>query len=355
MVAFMLRIARPWVWAGVLLLLLAGAACSGDASPYEVGPGESPGESPSQAPAVQPQAATTPFVSGVTPAAQNATALPAQAAGAVQTTAPSAAGIDLCPKEGTLTLLALAENWSAAAGQPGADALRLVKVDFARKTATLLALPPDLWLAGADGGGATLGQIYHSAKDGAQGSQRAKMQAAMSQLAQSMAAGFGYQVEYTLVVNQQTFSDLVDGLGGINVNLEQAIEGGGHSFPAGKQKLDGAAASELLRIYSDPGQAGIQEWSTFKYQRKVLRGLRQASLVPANLPRLPGMALQAYQDVASDLSIGQMFNLVCLATQPGLQVNFVGIGPELIDRQEEQAIYPKVDMLKGFLQLQVGK
>ncbi len=60
-------------------------------------------------------------------------------------------------------------------------------------------------------------------------------------------------IDYYVKVNMESFKDIVNTVGGVNVNNPRAFDYEGYSFPAGEQTLDGKAALAYSRMrYEDP-------------------------------------------------------------------------------------------------------
>jgi polyisoprenyl-teichoic acid--peptidoglycan teichoic acid transferase len=60
-------------------------------------------------------------------------------------------------------------------------------------------------------------------------------------------------IDYYVKVNMESFKDIVNAVGGVNVNNPRAFDYEGYSFPAGPQELDGKAALAYSRMrYEDP-------------------------------------------------------------------------------------------------------
>jgi len=229
---------------------------------------------------------------------------------------------------GSMSLMALGES------QPprGTDAIRLVRVDFDRKTIDILAIPSELWvttpgLSGQGIAGASLNQVYLQGKTSATGDEKAHMLTAVNLFASTLQANFGYLPEHYFVIKEAAFSEYVDALNGVDVVLPVAVDGraqGMGYYPAGLQHLTGAMTLDLVRI------SGASEWDLFNRQQLIIQAIYQSLLTPQNWARLPALVEDIHDDVFTDLSVSQMVQMSCIVDQPGLVVNQEQVGPRLV-------------------------
>jgi len=116
-------------------------------------------------------------------------------------------------------------------------------------------------------------------------------------------------------VNMQTFVKIIDAVGGIDVYLEQPVDGRpiddktenmGY-FNAGQQHLSGEAALRLSRV-----RKKYNDLTRGDNQTLVLCALKKKVTSAEVLPKLPKM-IAAFQDaVQTDLSPAQISQLACL-------------------------------------------
>ena len=197
------------------------------------------------------------------------------------------------------------------------DTLMVAGVNYADQTAALLSFPRDLYVAlpGLADYGITEGRInsayaYGEGYDlpgGGAGSAR-----------DAVTLNFGIRLHRHIVVNFQAFVDLVDALGGVDVDVPVAIyddrfpadEGFGtivFSMPAGLQHMDGITALRYARTRHQDADYG-----RIKRQQQVLLAIRDKALQPDVLFRLPAIAEALYGSVRTDLSLSEMASLLCI-------------------------------------------
>lgn len=117
-----------------------------------------------------------------------------------------------------------------------ADTLMLVHVPADRRTLYVVSINRDLWvdIPGFGGGKINAGLQYGG----------------IDMTTQTVQSLFGITIDHTLMLDFIGFRNLVDGLGGIDVNIPVAFQSThdtGHVFAAGINHLNGQAALELAR------------------------------------------------------------------------------------------------------------
>jgi polyisoprenyl-teichoic acid--peptidoglycan teichoic acid transferase len=87
-------------------------------------------------------------------------------------------------------------------------------------------------------------------------------------------------IDYYVKVNMESFRDIVDAVGGVEVNNPRAFDYEGYSFPAGKQELDGKAALAYSRMrYEDPkGDLGRNDRQRQVITSIIDKGARVSSI-----------------------------------------------------------------------------
>lgn len=195
-----------------------------------------------------------------------------------------------------------------------ADAIRLVRVDFVTPKVTVLEFPRDLWV-----------EIPHIADD-LDGQTHEKLNQAFlygnpgfkywddpsegsGLLALTLNVNFGAQIDHYLTVNMRTFENIINAVGGIDVNIPNEQVARSANLPVGTSHLNGAEALKLARN---------REGGTFERadnQNLVLCALRKKLTSPAIITQIPEL-IEAFQDnIRTDFTPGQISQLACLATQ----------------------------------------
>ena len=199
-----------------------------------------------------------------------------------------------------------------------ADAIRLVRVDFVQPGIRVLPFPRDLYVdipEIAENSSITKGKInqaYFYGNPGFTYYEGAGQGPGL--LAATLELNFGVKTDHYAAVNIQTFSRIVDALGGININLPYAIDGRvprstdpNRYFPAGNQHLNGYRTMLLARMRTQGDLPRIE------IQNLILRALLQRVSSPAMLLRLPDLIVSFHGSVQTDLGSNEVSQLACLA------------------------------------------
>jgi LCP family protein required for cell wall assembly len=199
------------------------------------------------------------------------------------------------------------------------DAIRLVRVDFVTPSVTMLDFPRDLWVEipgisdHYDITHAKLNQAYffgspamgyYDGLDGGPGL-----------AAQTLQLNFSAHVDHYLVMNMQSFENMVDTIGGVDIYLSSVVDmnegqDGANPdkvFAAGYHHLDGAQALAFAR---DRIPTIFQR---ARYQTMILQALEKKLLTPAMIPSWPQVIADFRNAVQTDLSPNELSQLVCLA------------------------------------------
>lgn len=194
-----------------------------------------------------------------------------------------------------------------------ADVIRIMRVDFVEMKANMVALPRDLLVEAPEGrfteaNPMKLNQAYLFGTPGWGGYLGEGIGA--NSLAEVIRFNFGVTPEHYAVVNFDTVINFIDAIGGVEVNLPQAVEDPDPSlgsFPAGPQILSGERALALMRIrtnYSDSFRVSNQTL--------VMKAILYKLMQPSSLVKVPALLDQFSEAFLTDLSIDQIASLgVC--------------------------------------------
>lgn len=195
--------------------------------------------------------------------------------------------------------------------------------------ATLVSFPRDLWVTIPGYGEQRLNVAYPL------GAQSGGPAAGAQLLERTITAAFGLPVDRWARVDFRGFATLVDALGGVAIDVPRTLVDETYPtedygtrrlvIPAGRQRLDGAAALAYVRTRapdSDFGRVGRQQ--------QVLAALREQALTPGGLVRLPRALVALPGAIASDLSARETLALLrTLATLPRDRLRPLVVGPDL--------------------------
>lgn len=230
-----------------------------------------------------------------------------------------------------------------------ADMIRIARVDFVNEKVVVLEFPRDMWvqipdiadnLNGQDHEKLNQAYLYGNpgfgyTNDPAQGP---------GLLARTLALNFGARSDHYAAVNMQTFVNVVNAVGGIDVYLPDAVDGRTAEdlserllFPAGQLHLMGDRALMLARIRIKGGFARAEN------QNRVLCALRDQLVTPKVVEKIPALIKSFQDNVQTDLSPEQISQLACLGAkvEPG-DIRFADFPEDLFDvTREYDAVFGK--------------
>jgi LCP family protein required for cell wall assembly len=199
-------------------------------------------------------------------------------------------------------------------GQGGlgrSDTMLLARVDTTTRQVTALSIPRDTRVALGEHRWGKINAVH--ARGGAA-------------LAARVVAGLtGVPVDYTLETDFAGFRRLVDVVGGIDLNVEQAMDYEDHwaglqiHLRPGMQHLDGERAIEYVRYRKSSRHEGGDgsDLSRIGRQRKFLEALALRAMSGANLVRLPQLVREGQRGLQTDLGAGDLLYLGGLAKEIG--------------------------------------
>ena len=174
------------------------------------------------------------------------------------------------------------------------DTMMVARIDFDNGNVRLLSLPRDMWLAmpasvqdyGVDVGrinqGYYYGELYDLPGGGPQGA------------IDTVALNFGIPIEGYALVNFQSFVNVVDALGGIDIDVPKPIYDARYptdnygyivlEIPAGPQHMDGITALRYARTRHQDN-----DFRRIERQQQVLIAIRDSALDVDVLARVPDL------------------------------------------------------------------
>ncbi len=202
-------------------------------------------------------------------------------------------------------------------GPTHTDSIMLATVDPVSSSAAVLSLPRDLWVEipgfGVDRVNQAyyLGQIYEYPGGG------------QALARETVAATLGIQIDYYVAIDFAAFVEMVDLIGGIEVEVPAAIEDPDYPdncygydpfyIDAGVQRLDGETALRYARTRAtfggDVDRAGRQQQVILGAQQQVM----QLNMIPQLIREAPQIWQTLQTNIRTNLSLDQMIQLALLA------------------------------------------
>ncbi len=201
-------------------------------------------------------------------------------------------------------------------GPSHTDTIMLATVDPVSKSAALFSLPRDLWIEIPGFGVDRINQAYYFG-------QAFEYPGGGPALAQETVESLlGVPVDYYLTVDFQAFVDAVNLIGGLTIDVPEAIVDDTYpdncygydpfSIQVGKQRLDGEVALKYARTRATPGG----DVDRAQRQQAVLLAIREQV---AQLDQLPGLIVQApllwrslQENVTTNLPLQDLLELAML-------------------------------------------
>ena len=207
-----------------------------------------------------------------------------------------------------------------------ADAIRLVRIDFQTQTISVLALPRDLWveIPELEDHGISVGKLNQAYFYGTQGMGYYDGSGFGSGLlALTLQENYGVWIDHYLAVNLNSFAQIINTIGGIDVYLDGDVYKRDHGQPklflkAGSHHLNGKEAEMLARQRIEIGDFG-----RINNQTVILKGIAAKMLTPSGIAAIPDLVNQLKQNVITDLNPDQISQLVCLAGKIDFQEDVI--------------------------------
>lgn len=179
------------------------------------------------------------------------------------------------------------------------DTMLLGHLDVGRRTATLVSIPRDTWIPIPGHGMDKINAAY--AYGGT------KLSAAVV----SKLMG-GVPIDATIALQPAGAAQLVDALGGLNVDVDEDMDYDDNSqqlhihLKKGEQYLTGSQVLGYIRFRHDP----TSDFGRMHRQQQVLRLLMNQLSQPQNWVKLPHLLALARKDVQTDLSNQKLMSLL---------------------------------------------
>lgn len=262
---------------------------------------------------------------------------------------------------GAMTMMMLGEGSPHPNERRGADAIRLLRIDFDRQEVTILSIPANLWvktsiLTGYDS--TTLTQAYFEVKYATAGNDREAIQMASQVVAQALLDNFGFVPDHFMTINEPVFVSLVNTLGGIEVNIPERIDGseeGRGIFEAGRQVLTGKRTLDYIRINQPNDQPKPDEWGRFERQNQILAAIQKEIKKPENAAAMPALIKEFYQLVVTDLNPAQMLALNCMIDSVGDNITMQQVGSDMVTIDSSGHMIPDEAKIRSLIETSINQ
>ena len=265
----------------------------------------------------------------------------------------------ICGNTGTMRMLVIGLTLPTDVEVLGADAIRLVTLDFDQPSATIMSMPARLWVKTPtllDQGveESELAAVYFLAYEGKKlSSERLRHQLATQAVAQTIIDNFGFVPDHYLVVDERTFVEAVDTLGGIEIDLPEAVDGTSEeygTYPAGKQRLDGLRALNFARLFHPSGLEAYDTWGNMGRQKLIVQAILAETMKPQNFTKIPALADDLLRGLVTDLSIKQALDVACMVEAVGQSTQILGLSEEMATWDDNWRLVPDLDAIRQLVQ-----
>ncbi len=157
------------------------------------------------------------------------------------------------------------------------DTIIVASIDQEQNLITMVSIPRDLYVDNKEIGSGRINQIYYNAKRHYSSSLRA-----VDQLKQEVEKIMGVPIHYWARIDFQGFTDIIDALGGVEIQVPNDIydpdypaEGGrpGFQISAGLQTLDGATALKYAR-----SRKSTSDFDRANRQQLIIQAMKDKAL-----------------------------------------------------------------------------
>ncbi len=254
---------------------------------------------------------------------------------------------EVCGTTGSYILLSiLTDITNPDTSMDGAIGFRIIQVDFSRERIIVYAIPPELVLPGANlqtygRTSAMLSDAYDIVYN-VERSNADVLSLASNTIAQMINENLGILASHYMVVDTATVESYVNTMGSMDVKVSGTFVTEEFDLQRGSRKLDGS----LIRKYiTAKNTEKGSEWDRVLRQNDVINAFRVETKRQNPSTFISTFTNQIEDGFASDLNIGQLQQLLCLAnsvesvrfryyTIPQSRLNLVEDGTITINDQQ---------------------
>jgi len=193
------------------------------------------------------------------------------------------------------------------------DTMILVSIDPAANSAAMLSIPRDMWVT-VPGYGENRINVAHYLGD-----LRSYPGGGVALAKRTVWHTLGVPVHYYVRINFSGFEKLVDAVGGLTVDVKEAIHDEAYpdgnygtivvDIPAGIQQMDGVTALRYAR-----SRHGTSDYDRMARQQDVIMAARDKVLsLDIPLSRIPNLIELAGNSIQTDMNIDEVFALADIA------------------------------------------
>jgi len=266
--------------------------------------------------------------------------------------------INSCDQSGVMTTLIVTHDLPSGYGQFGTDTVSFVRVDFSEKTIRVISIPSNLWmrtpvLSFQNTEYSRLGLVYSFMEKATAGPFQQTGIVGVMAIAQTFIDNFMPIPDHFIVIDLSSAAHVIDEIGGIEVDIPQAMTISGYSFKPGKQQLDGRLVLAYTRYLAEEELGN--DWDRLKRRDLVLSALQVRLQIPANFVKIPYLLEKYKEYYVTDLTPELISSLVCMLIEmPNENIEYLKITPDmLMGPGPDTSMIPDVLSIRDFLQKQL--
>lgn len=217
--------------------------------------------------------------------------------------------------DNTLNILVVGSDERDEVGPWRSDVLMFVAVDFATREVGVISFPRDLWVAipGVGDNRINTATFWGEARKYPQGG--------IGLLKDTLAQNFGLRVDHAVKIDFNSFQDVVDALGGIDVTVDCPIAGNFprepgskdlvyQTLPPGEYHMDGVFALRYARE-----RKSTSDVDRARRQQRMLIAIRNRAREVNILPRVPALYDALHDSIETDLGLTDIIALARVGVQ----------------------------------------
>jgi LCP family protein required for cell wall assembly len=250
-----------------------------------------------------------------------------------------------------VAIMLLGFDTRKATGSLNTDVMMVAAFNPKTKSATVVSIPRDSKLE-VDGYNSRKANAYYvnflkQARDKIADKKQAE-QEARKNMRKMFGEFFGIDIDYTVTINFQGFIDVVDALGGIDVdvdmdmNYDDNADGTSIHLKKGFQHLDGKKALDFVRYRkSNDGTNMSSDFDRNKRESQVLGEIADKLKSVSSVTKIPGVIRAVGSNMRMDIPSGEVQHMIA---------TYFGIGRSAIDfiplQGEWRSPYVRLDEAK---------
>jgi LCP family protein required for cell wall assembly len=216
-----------------------------------------------------------------------------------------------------LNIVLLGSDKRPGSGAWRTDSMIVVSVDTTYNVVRLLSIPRDLWVY-------IPGHGYNRVNTADLWGELAQKGGGPDRVKQTIHHNLGIPIHYYVRIDFQGFMQIIDTVGGIDVDVDCALSD--IKLSAGMHHMDGQQALRYAR-----SRYSTNDFDRGRRQRKVLMALWDQALSLDIIPKLPQLWWAMSNSFQTDLTLNQVINLAYVGVQLKPQhILSRAIGPRLV-------------------------